>query len=117
MPAEAGASRIPDPGSRIPIRNTPTAAAARRTQSRGGFMTEIRWAWRNVRARGWRSALTVTLLTLALAATTIVFSAADSLVFRRVSYPDADRLIAFDMRDACTGRPQGGFVGAPALEE
>jgi len=80
-------------------------------------MTEIRWAWRNVRARGWRSALTVSLLTLALAATTIVFSAADSLVFRRVSYPDADRLIAFDMRDASTGRPQGGFVGAPALEE
>jgi len=44
-------------------------------------MSEIRWAWRNIIARRWRAALTVGLLALALAATTIVFSAADSLVF------------------------------------
>ncbi len=37
-------------------------------------MTELRSAWRNVRARGWRAALTIGLLAMAIAATTIVFS-------------------------------------------
>jgi hypothetical protein len=61
-------------------------------------MSEIRWAWRNIVARRWRAVLTIALLALALAATTIVFSAADSLVFRRVAYPSADRLVTFDTR-------------------
>jgi putative ABC transport system permease protein len=80
-------------------------------------MREIRWAWRNITARRWRAALTIGLLALALAATTIVFSAADSLVFRRVAYPAADRLITFDTRDAKTGRPGGGFASAAVLDE
>jgi putative ABC transport system permease protein len=80
-------------------------------------MREIRWAWRNITARRWRAALTIGLLALALAATTIVFSAADSLVFRRVAYPAADRLITFDTRDAQTGRPGGGFASAAVLDE
>ena len=80
-------------------------------------MREIRWAWRNITARRWRAALTIGLLALALAATTIVFSAADSLVFRRVAYPSADRLITFDTRDAKTGRPGGGFASAAVLDE
>jgi len=78
---------------------------------------EIRWAWRNLKARRWRAALTIGLLALALAATTIVFSAADSLVFRRVAYPSADRLITFDTRDAKTGRPGGGFASPAVLDE
>ena len=80
-------------------------------------MGELHWAWRNIRARGWRSVLTSGLLALALAATTIVFSAADSLVFRRVAYEDADRLITFETRDATTGRPGGGFASAALLDE
>ena len=80
-------------------------------------MREIHWAWRNVRARGWRSVLTIGLLALALAANTIVFSVADSLVFRRVAYPNADRLITFETRDAKTGRPGGGFATAAVLDE
>lgn len=80
-------------------------------------MTEIRWAWRNVTARRWRAALTIGLLALALAATTIVFSAADSLVFRRVAYPAAERLVTFDTRDARSGRPGGGFATAAVLDE
>jgi predicted permease len=80
-------------------------------------MREIRWAWRNIIARRWRAALTIALLALALAATTIVFSAADSLVFRRVAYPSADRLVTFDTRDAKTGRPGGGFASAAVLDE
>lgn len=81
------------------------------------MLTELRWSWRNVRARGWRSALTIGLLALALAANTIVFSAADSLVFRRVDYPGADRLISVETRDARTGRPGGGFTSAGGLDE
>jgi predicted permease len=61
--------------------------------------------------------LTIGLLALALAATTIVFSAADALVFRRVAYPLADRLVTFDTRDAKTGRPGGGFASATVLDE
>lgn len=61
-------------------------------------MTESRWAWRNVGARGGRSALTIGMLALALSANTIVFSAADSLAFRRVAYRDADRLISVETR-------------------
>lgn len=80
-------------------------------------MREIRWAWRNITARRWRATLTIGLLAVALAATTIVFSAADSLVFRRVTYPSADRLITFDSRDAKTGRPGGGFASAAVLDE
>ncbi len=80
-------------------------------------MREMRWAWRNITARRWRAALTIGLLALTLAATTIVFSAADSLVFRRVAYPAADRLITFDTRDAKTGRPGGGFATAAMLDE
>lgn len=68
-------------------------------------------------ARRWRAALTIALLALALAATTIVFSAADSLVFRRVAYPSADRLVTFDSRDAKSGRPGGGFASAAVLDE
>ena len=80
-------------------------------------MREIRWAWRNLLARRWRAALTIGLLALALAATTIVFSAVDSLVFRRVAYPAADRLVTFDTRDAKTGRPGGGFATPAVLDE
>ncbi|OFW08405.1 MAG: hypothetical protein A3H96_21115 [Acidobacteria bacterium RIFCSPLOWO2_02_FULL_67_36] len=82
-----------------------------------GWGTELHWAWRNVRARGWRAGLTVALLAVGLAANTIVFSAADSLVFRRVSYPNADRLINFETRDAGTGRPGGGFGSSAVLDE
>jgi putative ABC transport system permease protein len=80
-------------------------------------MREIRWAWRNIVARRWRAALTIGLLALALAATTIVFSAADSLVFRRVAYPAADRLVTFATRDPKSGRPGGGFTSAAELDE
>ena len=80
-------------------------------------MSEIRWAWRNIVARRWRAVLTIGLLAVALAATTIVFSAADSLVFRRVAYPSADRLVTFDTRDAKSGRPGGGFASAAVLDE
>jgi predicted permease len=54
--------------------------------------TEVRWAWRGVRARGWRAAFIVLLFGVALAANAIVFAAADAFVFRPVPYAQPDRL-------------------------
>ncbi|HVL67591.1 MAG TPA: ABC transporter permease [Vicinamibacterales bacterium] len=84
---------------------------------RGSWSTELRWVWRNVRARGLRGTLTVALLAVALAANTVVFSVADSLVFRRVTFPESHRLVNFETRDATTGRPGGGFGSAAVLDE
>jgi hypothetical protein len=61
--------------------------------------SELRWAWRAVRARGWQAVLALVLLAAALAANTIVFSAADAFVFRRTPYPSADRLVAMGPAD------------------
>lgn len=81
------------------------------------WRAELRWTGRNVAARGWRAGLSVGLLALALAANTIVFSAADSLVFHRLSYPDAARLITFETREVSTGRPGSGFASPAVLDE
>ena len=61
-------------------------------------LTDVRSAWQGVRSRGWRAVLEVVLLAVALAANTVVFSAADAYVFRRVPYPAARHLIEFDRR-------------------
>lgn len=55
--------------------------------------SKFRWALRNLRARGWRAPLAAALLAIALAANSLVFSTADSLVFHRVPYRDAERLV------------------------
>src|SRR5690349_10224593 len=81
----------------------------------GGRLTDLRWAWRNLRARGWRPVLAVTLLAIALAANTLVFSAADSLVFNRTPYRDVDRLVEIRQVDARTGQPGSNFLTAPLL--
>jgi predicted permease len=60
-----------------------------------GIANEVRWALRGIRARGWRAALMVMLLAVALAANTVLFSAADALVFMRLPYRDAGRLVEF----------------------
>jgi putative ABC transport system permease protein len=81
------------------------------------WRTEFRWALRNLRARGWRAPLAAGLLAVALAANSLVFSAADSLVFHRVPYRDADRLVEIQQRDPRTGRPGGAFLSAALLDE
>jgi predicted permease len=68
--------------------------------------TEVRWAWRAIRARGWQAVLALVLLATALAANTIVFSAADAFVFRPAPYPALDRLVAMGPEDR-QGRPFG----------
>src|SRR5262245_45537736 len=72
------------------------------------WRSEMRWAWRNVRARGRRAGLAAALLAAALAANAVVFSVADSLVFHRAPYSDAHRLVAIERRGG------GGFL-TPAL--
>ena len=79
--------------------------------------TEFRWALRNLRARGWRAPLATALLAVALAANSLVFSTADSLVFRRVPYRDADRLVEIQQRDPRTGRPGNSFLSVALLDE
>jgi putative ABC transport system permease protein len=57
------------------------------------------------------------LLAVALAANSLVFSTADSLVFHRVPYRDADRLVEIQQRDPRTGRPGGSFLSVALLDE
>ena len=57
-------------------------------------MSAIEWvaAWRAVRGRRWSAVFIVLLLGVALAANTVMFAFADSLVFRREPFPDANRV-------------------------
>lgn len=57
------------------------------------FARDLRWAARGVRARGWTAVLSVLLLATAMAASTLVFSSADALLFNRVPYPKAEELV------------------------
>ena len=75
---------------------------------------DLRWAWRNLRSRGWRPALAIGLLAIALAANTVMFAVADSLVFHRAAYGEPDRLVEFQERDARTGCPGGSASLTPA---
>lgn len=79
--------------------------------------TELYRVARNLRARRWRAVLAVALLAVAMAGNALVFSAADSLVFRRVPCTDAERLIQFGARDARTGRLTPYSAGPSSLDE
>lgn len=77
---------------------------------------DLYWAWRNVRARGVRAGLIIGLLAISLAANTLMFAAADSLVFSKLPFPDADELVSF--ADANGGRIgiSGNSVSANLLD-
>jgi predicted permease len=81
--------------SRIVVRlqRTPTAARIPRMSS---LLTDLRWAWRGVRARRLKSLAHVLLVALAVGASAVVFSAADAFVFNRAPYPHAARLVVFE---------------------
>jgi predicted permease len=85
--------------------------------NRGGwdFASEIKWAWRAVAARGWRAALIVALLGVALSANALVFSVADSLVFNRLPFRDSTRLIEIQAPPGPDG-PGSSSVPAPILD-
>jgi predicted permease len=84
----------------------PDMAEARRSRI-AGLAGELKWAWRGIRRRGWTAAFQIGLLALALAANAVVFSATDAFVFRRVPYPNADRLIVLHNPPADPGQPSG----------
>jgi len=66
---------------------------------------EWRWAWRGVRARGWRAIFVVLLFGLALGANAVVFAAADAFVFRTLPYDRPAELVVIQ-------RSAGGSLGA-----
>lgn len=67
--------------------------------------SELRWAWRGVRARGWRAAFVVALLAVALASNAAMFSVADSLLFNTLPFPDSARLVSIRSRYSPDQRP------------
>lgn len=80
-----------------------------------GLGFELRWAVRSVLSRGWRAALIVGLLAVTLAANALVFAVADSTLFRRVPYPDADRIVEILSRRQPGGRDTR-FMSAALLD-
>jgi predicted permease len=84
---------------------------------RGGWDvgTELRWAWRAVRARGWRAGLAAGLLAVALAANAVVFAVTDSLVFARVPFREADRIV--EIRRELPDRSRDHFLSAALLTQ
>jgi predicted permease len=82
---------------------------------RWDFSSELKWAWRAVRARGWRAGLAVALLAVALAANAVVFSVTDSLVLARVPFREADRIV--EIRRELPDRSRDQFVSAALLAQ
>ncbi|HUF48044.1 MAG TPA: ABC transporter permease, partial [Vicinamibacterales bacterium] len=59
---------------------------------------DFRMAWRALRARPWRAALTMGLLAVVLSANTIVFTLVDALAFNKANYPAAEELAQIQHR-------------------
>ncbi len=78
---------------------------------------ELRRAWRNLRSRGWRPILAACLLAIALAANTLIFAVADSLVFHRAPYRNVEQLVEIRQRDARTGEPGSSSLSPALLDE
>ena len=80
-------------------------------QPSGGWhpLRELPWAWRGVRARGWRAALIVLLVGLAMAGNVLMFAVADSVLFTPTPYPDAHQLVEIHSARA------SGAPGYPSL--
>jgi predicted permease len=97
----------PDPGS--------GHGRSGRRLNGSAFASDLRRAVRSVRARGWHSAFIVGLLGVAMAAMTVVFSAADAFVFRRAPYPERDSLVVMRHTRPGVGR-SSGLPGPVILE-
>lgn len=85
--------------------------------NRGGwdFASELKWAWRAVRARRWRATLAMSLLAVALAANTVMFSVADSLVFARMPFRGADRIV--EIQREWPDKSRDNFLSAGLLAQ
>jgi putative ABC transport system permease protein len=97
---------------RIRPRNEARLARRRGGRRRVSFdVGELRRALRSLRARRWSALATVSLLSIALALATVGFSLADSYLFHRLPYPNADRLV--ELRGV---KPTGGCCYPLAAE-
>ena len=56
--------------------------------------SELRWAWRGIRARRWRAVFSIALLAVALAAAATMFSVADALLYTKAPFRNVERLVA-----------------------
>jgi len=107
--SRAAHAQLEWPGSQGPSEERLIVRIARRCAA------ELTWAWRGVRSRGWRAALVVALIGLALAGNVLVFAVADSVVFRPVTYPNAHELVEIQ-RVRQPGARADGFMSANLLD-
>jgi putative ABC transport system permease protein len=84
---------------------------------RGWFSgSELHWALRSLRSRGWAAASAVGLLAMAIAANGIVFSAVDSLAINTTPYPNVDRIVSI-VNSAQEGRPLSRTSARDLIEQ
>ena len=77
--------------------------------------SELRWARRGVRARGWRAALVVLLVGIALAGNLIVFAVADAVVLTRLPYPRAHEIV--EIHSGSVGQRPSRWLSPALLDE
>ena len=94
-----------------------SAAGSNLSPNRGNWDlgSELKWAWRGVRARGWRAVLIVALLAVALSANALMFAVSDSLVFNRLPFRDADRIVEIQAPPGPDG-PTSSTIPASVLD-
>jgi predicted permease len=85
----AGLSRF---AARDWLRRVGVRARARGIRPR--VASDLHWAWRGVRARGWRVPLIVGLIGTTLGANAVVFSVADSFIFNPFPYQAPERIVS-----------------------
>ena len=69
------------------------------------MLTDLRDAWRGLRAAPGTTALALLILTLGIASATVTFSVVDTIALRRMPFPDAGRLVAIARQDRGSPRP------------
>ncbi len=77
------------------------------------MLTDLRLAFRSLRATPGFTAVALIVLTLGIGATTAIFSVVDAVVLRGLPFPDAGRLVAVDETNPTGKGLPGGYVAAP----
>ena len=67
--------------------------------------TDLRDAWRGLKAAPGTTALALVILTLGIAAATVTFSVVDTVALRRMPFPEANNLIAIARQNRGSPRP------------
>ncbi len=81
-----------------------------------GFMQDIRHSVRSLLKRPGFTAVTALTLGLGVGATTVIFSAVNTVLIRDLPYPDSDRIVAIRHVDRETGELGEGMSAANALD-